>query len=107
MTLLSLLMLLIYIVISAATIINLRSRTLDIARYISGAAFLIMMITFSLSLTSPDLYIVLALSLCIVLPVEITAVKETQGHRADLFLIHAIKLNIDSVLHIILLTLKG
>ena len=105
MTLLSLLMLLIYIVISAATIINLRSRTLDIARYISGAAFLIMMITFSLSLTSPDLYIVLALSLCIVLSVEITAFKVTKGDRANLFLIHAFTLTMALVLIIILITL--
>lgn len=105
MTLLTLLMLLIYIVISAATVLNMRSRTLDAARYISGAAFLLMTITFSLSLTSPDIFIVLALALCIVLSVEITAFKEAKGDRANLFLVHAFTLTMALVLIIFLITL--
>ena len=105
MTLLTLLMLLIYIVISAATILNIRSRILDAARYISGAAFLLMMITFSLSLTGADFFIVLALALCIVLSVEITAFKESKGDRANLFLVHAFTLTMALVLIIILITL--
>lgn len=103
--LLSILMLLIYIVISAATIIVMRSRMLDIARYISGVAFLIMLITFSLSLTSPDIFIVLALAICTVISVEISAFKESKGDRQNLFLVHAFTLTITIVLIIILLTL--
>ena len=104
MTLLTLLMLLIYIVISAATILNFRSRAFDIARYISGAAFLLMIITFSLSLGGTDIFIVL-LSLCIVMSVEITSFKEYKGDRANLFLVHAFTLTMALVLIIILITL--
>lgn len=105
MALLTLLMLLIYIVIGAATILNFRSRLFDIARYISGVAFLLMMVTFSLSLTGADFFIILALALCIVLSVEITAFKESKGDRENLFLVHAFTLTMALVLIIILITL--
>lgn len=105
MTLLTLLMLLIYIVIGAATIITMRSRALDIARYAAGALFLVMLITFSLTLESADMFIVLLLSLCIVLSVEITAFKESKGDRKNLFLVHAFTLTMSLVLIIILITL--
>lgn len=105
MILLSILITLIYIVISALTILTLRSRTLDIARLFSGIAFLIMIITMALSLEGSDIYLTIALAVCIVLSVEITAFKEKQGDQKNLFIIHAFTLTMTLVLIIMLITL--
>ncbi|QQD86099.1 hypothetical protein JEM45_06450 [Jeotgalicoccus sp. ATCC 8456] len=103
--LLSILIVLIYIVVSAATILTFRSKTLDIARLFSGLAFLIMIITTSMSLDGSDIYLTIALAICIVLSVEITAFKEKQGDQKNLFLIHAFTLTMTLVLIIMLITL--
>ncbi len=105
MILLSILIVLIYIVVSAATILTFRSKALDIARLFSGLAFLIMIITTSMSLDGSDIYLTIALAICIVLSVEITAFKEKQGDQKNLFLIHAFTLTMTLVLIIMLITL--
>lgn len=104
MIVLSILMLLIYIVISFLTILTVRSKIFDIARWVSGLAFLICMLAFSSSIEGIDFWLIIALSLCLVLSVEITAFKESKGDNDNLFIIHAFTLTMTLVLIILLIT---
>src|SRR5699024_10705025 len=86
MIVLSILMLLIYIVISFLTILTVRSKIFDIARWVSGLAFLICMLAFSSSIEGIDFWLIFALFLCLVLIVEITVFKESKGDNFNIFI---------------------
>ncbi|CAM4186527.1 hypothetical protein [Lacicoccus alkaliphilus] len=83
------LMLLIYLVIGYSTVMIMRSRALDAMRLISGVAFLLMILVYSLSLTDPDSVIVFVLGLSLMLSIEIAAFKETRDDRDNVFLVYA------------------
>lgn len=102
---LTVLMLLIYLVISAITILLLRNRILDILRVIAGIAFMLMMTLTSLNAPNPDGLLIFSLAICLFISVEITGFKEAQGDHARLFMIHVFTLMISAVLIIMLLTL--
>ncbi|MCG1010427.1 membrane stabilizing protein MspA [Salinicoccus sp. ID82-1] len=101
---LTILMLLLYLVIGAATILFVRNRTLDILRLIAGIAFMLIMTATALNAQNPDGVLVFALAVCLFLSVEITGFKEAKGDRSRLFMIHAFTLMISAVLIIMLLT---
>ncbi|WP_031547034.1 membrane stabilizing protein MspA [Salinicoccus luteus] len=102
---LAVLILLIYVVISAITILLLRNRILDVLRVIAGIAFMLMMTLISLDAPSPDGLLIFSLAICLFISIEITGFKEAKGDHARLFMIHAFTLMISAVLIIMLLTL--
>ena len=102
---LTVLMLLIYLVISAITILLMRNRPLDILRVIAGVALLLMMTLVSLEAPNPDGLLIFSLVISLFIAVEITAFKEAKGDHARLFMIHVFTLMISAVLIIMLLTL--
>ncbi|GAA3720021.1 hypothetical protein GCM10022378_07650 [Salinicoccus jeotgali] len=101
---LAVLMLLIYLVVGAMTILYQRSRLFDVFRIIAGVAFLLLTTTLALAVPNPDGYLIFALALSLFISVEITSYKEYKGDRNRLFLIHAFTLMISAVLILMLLT---
>ncbi|SOC42198.1 membrane stabilizing protein MspA [Salinicoccus kekensis] len=97
------LMLLIYLVIGYATVMVMRSRTLDVLRLISGVAFLLLILVYSLSLSNPDSVIVFVLGLSLMLSIEIAAFKENKDDRDHVFLIYAFTAMFSAVLVIVVL----
>lgn len=97
------LMLLIYLVIGYATVMVMRSRTLDVMRLISGVAFLLLILVYSLSLPNPDAVIVFVLGLSLMLSIEIAAFKENKDDRDNVFLIYAFTAMFAAVLVIVVL----
>lgn len=98
------LMMLIYLVIGYSTVMIMRSRVLDILRLISGVAFMLMMLIYSLSLVNPSAVIVFVLGLCLMLSVEIAAFKENKNDRDNVFLIYAFTAMFAAVLIIMIFT---
>lgn len=86
---LPILMLLMYLVISAATILLMRSRVLDVLRVLAGIAFLILATVTSLNLENPGGVTAFALAVCVFISVEITGFKQYKGDSEHLFMIHA------------------
>lgn len=97
------LMLLIYLVIGYATVMVMRSRTLDVMRLISGVAFLLLILVYSLSLPNPDSVIVFVLGLSLMLSIEIAEFKENKDDRDNVFLIYAFTAMFSAVLVIVVL----
>lgn len=104
MIIISILMLLIYLVIAFMTILNMRSKVFDLARWISGLLFLFSLFTFAFTLDGIDFWLIIAISLCLVLSIEITAFKDSKGDKNNLFIIHAFTLTMALVLIIMLIT---
>lgn len=98
------LMLLIYLVIGYSTVMIMRNRTLDILRLISGAAFMLMILIYSLSLVNPTAVIVFVLGLSLMLSIEIAAFKENKNDRDNVFLIYAFTAMFAAVLIIMIFT---
>lgn len=94
------LMMLIYLVIGYSTVMMMRSRVLDILRLISGVAFLLMILVYSLSLDNPNAVIVFVLGLSLMLSIEIAAFKEYKNDRDNVFLIYAFTAMFSAVLAI-------
>ncbi len=97
------LMMLIYIVIGYSTVMVMRSRALDVMRLISGVAFLLMILVYSLSLPNPDSVIVAVLGLSMMLSIEIAAFKEDKNDRDHVFLIYAFTAMFAAVLAIVVI----
>lgn len=98
------LMMLIYLLIGYFTVMIMRNRTMDILRLISGAAFMLMILVYSLSLVNPDAVIVFALGLSLMLSIEIAAFKENKNDRNNVFLIYAFTAMFAAVLTIMIFT---
>lgn len=98
------LMMLIYLVIGYSTVMMMRNRTLDILRLISGVAFMLMILTYSLSLVNPAAVIVFILGLSLMLSIEIAAFKENKNDRDNVFLIYAFTAMFAAVLIIMIFT---
>ena len=80
---LTVLMLLIYLVISAITILLMRNRALDILRVIAGVALLLMMTLISLEAPNPDGLLIFSLAISLFIAVEITAFKEAKAEITE------------------------
>lgn len=98
------LMMLIYLVIGYSTVMMMRNRTLDILRLISGVAFMLMILIYSLSLVNPAAVIVFVLGLSLMLSIEIAAFKENKNDRDNVFLIYAFTAMFAAVLIIMIFT---
>lgn len=98
------LMMLIYLVIGYSTVMIMRNRTLDILRLISGVAFMLMILIYSLSLVNPTAVIVFVLGLSLMLSIEIAAFKENKNDRDNVFLIYAFTAMFAAVLIIMIFT---
>ncbi|WP_462419745.1 membrane stabilizing protein MspA [Salinicoccus sp. Marseille-QA3877] len=98
------LMMLIYLVIGYSTVMMMRNRTLDILRLISGVAFMMMILIYSLSLVNPAAVIVFVLGLSLMLSIEIAAFKENKNDRDNVFLIYAFTAMFAAVLIIMIFT---
>ncbi len=98
------LMMLIYLVIGYSTVMIMRKRTLDILRLISGVAFMLMILIYSLSLVNPTAVIVFVLGLSLMLSIEIAAFKESKNDRDNVFLIYAFTAMFAAVLIIMIFT---
>ncbi|SDK42857.1 membrane stabilizing protein MspA [Lacicoccus qingdaonensis] len=98
------LMMLIYLVIGYSTVMIMRNRTLDILRLISGVAFMLMILIYSLSLVNPTAVIVFVLGLSLMLSIEIAAFKESKNDRDNVFLIYAFTAMFAAVLIIMIFT---
>lgn len=98
------LMMLIYLVIGYSTVMIMRNRTLDILRLISGVAFMLMILIYSLSLVNPAAVIVFVLGLSLMLSIEIAAFKENKNDRDNVFLIYAFTAMFAAVLIIMIFT---
>lgn len=98
------LMMLIYLVIGYSTVMMMRNRTLDILRLISGVAFMLMILIYSLSLVNPAAVIVFILGLSLMLSIEIAAFKENKNDRDNVFLIYAFTAMFAAVLIIMIFT---
>lgn len=98
------LMMLIYLVIGYSTVMMMRNRTLDILRLISGVAFMMMILIYSLSLVNPAAVIVFILGLSLMLSIEIAAFKENKNDRDNVFLIYAFTAMFAAVLIIMIFT---
>ncbi|GAB3067476.1 membrane stabilizing protein MspA [Salinicoccus sesuvii] len=98
------LMMLLYLVISAATILYVRSRLMDVLRLVAGIAFMLITTITAISIPNPDGTLIFSLAACLLISVEITGFKEAKGDHARLFMIHAFTLMISAVLIIMLLT---
>ncbi len=98
------LMMLIYLVIGYSTVMIMRNRTLDILRLISGVAFMLMVLIYSLSLVNPSAVIVFVLGLSLMLSIEIAAFKENKNDRDNVFLIYAFTAMFAAVLIIMIFT---
>lgn len=99
------LMLLMYLVISAATILVMRSRVFDSLRIIAGIAFLILATITSLNAGNPGSVLTFALAICVFISVEITSFKQYKGDDDRLFMIHAFTIMLAAAYIIVLLTL--
>lgn len=102
---LPILMLLMYLVISAATILVMRSRVLDVLRVLAGIAFLLLATLTSLNTESPGSVLTFALAVCVFISVEITGFKQYKGDGGRLFMIHAFTIMLAAAYIIVLLTL--
>lgn len=98
------LMMLIYLVIGYSTVMIMRNRTMDILRLISGIAFMLMVLVYSLSLVNPAAVIVFVLGLSLMLSIEIAAFKENKNDRDNVFLIYAFTAMFAAVLIIMIFT---
>lgn len=98
------LMMLIYLVIGYSTVMIMRNRTMDILRLISGVAFMLMILIYSLSLVNPAAVIVFVLGLSLMLSIEIAAFKENKNDRDNVFLIYAFTAMFAAVLIIMIFT---
>lgn len=98
------LMMLIYMVIGYSTVMIMRNRSLDILRLISGVAFMLMILVYSLSLVNPTAVIVFVLGLSMMLSIEIAAFKENKNDRDNVFLIYAFTAMFAAVLIIVIFT---
>lgn len=98
------LMMLIYLVIGYSTVMIMRNRTMDILRLISGIAFMLMILVYSLSLVNPAAIIVFVLGLSLMLSIEIAAFKENKNDRDNVFLIYAFTAMFAAVLIIMIFT---
>lgn len=98
------LMMLIYLVIGYSTVMIMRNRTMDILRLISGIAFMLMILVYSLSLVNPAAVIVFVLGLSLMLSIEIAAFKENKNDRDNVFLIYAFTAMFAAVLIIMIFT---
>ncbi|WP_017547639.1 membrane stabilizing protein MspA [Salinicoccus carnicancri] len=101
---LPILMLLMYLIVSAATILVLRSRTLDILRVLAGIAFLLLATVTSLNMSNPASILTFALALCVFISVEITGFKQYRGDVDRLFMIHAFTIMLAAAYIIVLFT---
>ncbi|WP_411843257.1 membrane stabilizing protein MspA [Salinicoccus sp. HZC-1] len=102
---LPILMLLIYLVVSAATILVMRSRILDFLRIFAGIAFLIMATITSLNAENPGSVLIFALAICVFISVEITGFKQYKGDDGRLFMVHAFTIMLAAAYIIVLFTL--
>ncbi len=102
---LPILMLLMYLIISAATILVMRSRTLDILRVLAGIAFLLLATITSLNTGGTGSILTFALAVCTFISVEITGFKQYKGDDARLFMIHAFTIMLAAAYIIVLFTL--
>src|SRR5699024_2391095 len=98
------LMMLIYLVIGYSTVMIMRNRTLDILRLVSGVAFMLMVLIYSLSLVSPSAVIVFVLGRSLMLSIEIAALKANKNDRDNVFLIYAFTAMFAAVLIIMIFT---
>jgi len=98
------LMMLIYLVIGYSTVMIMRNRTLDILRLVSGVAFMLMVLIYSLSLVNPSAVIVFVLGLSLMMSIEIAAFKENKNDRDNVFLIYAFTAMFAAVLIIMIFT---
>lgn len=105
MSVLTTLLLLMYLTVSMFTILFLRSKLFDGLRILSGIVFLVMIIAFILPVIGIDKYLILALGIAIISSVEITSYKQYKGDDKRLFLIHAFTIAMSLVLIILLFTI--
>src|SRR5699024_11942532 len=98
------LMMLIYLVIGYSTVMIMRNRTLDILRLVSGVAFMLMVLIYSLSLVNPSAVIVFVLGLSLMMSIEIAAFKENKNDSDNVFLIYAFTAMFSALLIIMFLS---
>src|SRR5699024_909591 len=86
---LPILMLLMYLLGSAVTILGMSSRMLDILRDLAGIACVLLATVTSLNMESPVSMLRFTIGLCVFISVEITGFKQYKGDGDRLFMIHA------------------
>src|SRR5699024_537570 len=98
------LMMLIYLVIGYSTVMIMRNRTLDILRLVSGVAFMLMVLIYSLSLVNSSAVIVFVLGLSLMMSIEIVAFIVNNNDLDIVFLIYAFRTMFAVVLIIMIFT---